>query len=194
MNNKTGFNRLSRKPSHRRALVRNLVKALFQYEQIETTRAKAKEASRKAEKIITRAKVDTVHNRRMVARDIAEKELVKKIFSDIAPRSASRNGGYTRIVKLGFRQGDAAQMVVLELVDRAGKTETDATEKPAKKRPAAKKSPAKKSETAGASAPKAKKSSEEKEQEGSEEKAKKSSPAKKTAAQTDDDVKNQDNA
>jgi large subunit ribosomal protein L17 len=139
MNNKTGSNRLSRKPSHRRALLRNLVKSLFLHEQIETTKAKAKEAARKAEKIITRAKVDTVHNRRLVARDIGEKDLVKRIFNDIAPRSANRKGGYTRILKLGYRQGDAAEMVVLALCDKANVSDTDDNKIAGKKKTSAKK-------------------------------------------------------
>ncbi len=119
MNNKTGFNRLDRKASHRRALLKNLATSLFIHEQIKTTQAKAKELRRIAEKLITRAKVDTVHNRRMVGRIITDKEVLKKLFDDIGPRVGQRPGGYTRIVKLGFRQGDAASMVVIELVDRA---------------------------------------------------------------------------
>lgn len=136
MHNKVGFNRLGRKPDHRRAMLRNLVASLLDHEHLTTTKSKAREACRKAEKMITRAKNDTVHNRRLVARDITDKDLVKKLFSELAPRYATRNGGYTRIIKIGFRQGDAAEMVVLELVDRPNAIATEA--------PKAKKATAKK--------------------------------------------------
>ncbi len=118
MNNKTGFNRLGLKTSHRKALKRNMVISLFKYEQITTTKAKAKEVRRMAEKLITRAKNDNVHNRRQAARLIHDKIVLNKLFSNLSKRYESRPGGYTRIVKLGFRQGDAANMVILELVDK----------------------------------------------------------------------------
>ncbi|MCL2519644.1 MAG: 50S ribosomal protein L17 [Spirochaetaceae bacterium] len=144
MNNKTGFNRLSRTTSHRKALMRNLVKSLFEHEQIKTTKAKAKEVARKAEKMITKAKVDSVHARRLVARDLNDRTLVKKLFTEIAPRYAGRPGGYTRVVKMGFRQGDAAELAIIELVDRKGTTE-EATKK---EEPKAKKAAPKKTEAA----------------------------------------------
>lgn len=118
MNNKTGFNRLGLKTSHRRALKRNMVMSLFKYEQITTTKAKAKEVRRMAEKLITRAKNDSVHNRRQAARLIHDKVILNKLFSDLSKRYELRAGGYTRIVKMGYRQGDAADLVVLELVDK----------------------------------------------------------------------------
>lgn len=118
MKHKIGFNALSRRTGHRKALIRNMVISLFKYERIKTTKAKAREIRRVAEKLITRAKVDTVHNRRIVAKRIHEKSVLSKLFKDIAPRFSSRPGGYTRILKLGQREGDASEMVLLELVER----------------------------------------------------------------------------
>ena len=117
MNTKTGFNRLSRTPAHRRAMSRNMVTSLFRYERITTTKAKAMEVRRAAEKLITRSKVDSVHNRRQAAKFIADEKILNKLFTEIGPRMKERNGGYTRVLKLGFRQGDAADVVILELVD-----------------------------------------------------------------------------
>ena len=118
MKHKIGFNKLNRTPAHRRALIRNQMTVLFKHERIVTTRAKAIETRRFAEKEITRAKEDNVHNRRMVARLIWDEAILAKLFTDIAPRFKERNGGYTRILRLGERAHDAADMVVLELVDR----------------------------------------------------------------------------
>lgn len=116
MNNRKGYNRLGRKSSHRIALHRNMVTSLFKYGRIKTTKAKAKEVRRTAEKMLTRAKVDSVHNRRIIAKDIRDKAVVAKLFTEISPQYVERNGGYTRILKLGFRNNDAAEMVLLELV------------------------------------------------------------------------------
>jgi large subunit ribosomal protein L17 len=113
-----GFNRLGRNRSHRKALYKSMVSALFKYERIRTTKVKAGEIRRVAERMITRARQDTVANRRLIARSIADKALLAKLFTDIAPRFASRPGGYTRILKLGQRYGDASEMVLLELVER----------------------------------------------------------------------------
>lgn len=118
MKHKIGYNRLGRKAGHRRAMLRNMAMSLFQSERIKTTKAKAKEVRRCAEKMITRAKTDSVHNRRIVAKDIHDKAILTKLFTDIGPRYTNRPGGYTRIVKIGSRQGDGAEMVLLELVDR----------------------------------------------------------------------------
>jgi large subunit ribosomal protein L17 len=118
MNHRNSFNRLGRTSAHRRALLKAQAKALFRYERIQTTVAKAKEARRLAEKLITRAKVDSVHNRRIAARSINDGRILDKLFTDIAPRYAQRPGGYTRILKLGKRFGDASEMVILELLDR----------------------------------------------------------------------------
>ena len=123
MKHRIGFNALSRTPSQRKALKRNMVTSLFRYERIETTKAKALEVRRMAEKMITRAKVDTVANRREIAKDIYDEDIVTKLFKEIAPLFAERKGGYTRILKTGYRQGDAAEMVILELVEKTKKEE-----------------------------------------------------------------------
>ena len=135
MNHKNGFNPLSRTTAHRRAMSRNMVTSLFRYERITTTKSKALEVRKSAEKLITRAKEDSVHNRREVAKFIQDEKILNKLFTEIGPRMKERNGGYTRVLKLGYRQGDAADVVISELVDYkldADKSEkTD--EKPAKK-------------------------------------------------------------
>ena len=125
MKHRVGFNKLGLKESHRKALHRNMATSLFRYERITTTNSKALAVKRTVEKMITRAKIDSVHNRRLVARDIGDKEILAKLFTDIAPRNEKRPGGYTRILKLGARQGDAADMVILELVDREGTSSSD---------------------------------------------------------------------
>ena len=149
MNHKNGFNPLSRTTAHRRAMSRNIVTSLFRYERITTTKSKALEVRKSAEKLITRAKEDTVHNRREVAKFIADEKILNKLFTEIAPRMKERNGGYTRVLKLGYRQGDAADVVILELVDYKLDNESS-EEKPAKttkaKAEGAKKSAAKKTE------------------------------------------------
>ncbi|HOJ99428.1 MAG TPA: 50S ribosomal protein L17 [Termitinemataceae bacterium] len=117
MKHKIGFNRLERTAAHRKALLRSMVTSLFKYERITTTKAKAQEVRRAAEKLITRAKEDTLHNRRIVASRLFNEDMVTKLFTNIAPRMKDRPGGYTRILKLGQRPGDASEMVILELVD-----------------------------------------------------------------------------
>ena len=143
MNHKMGFNPLSRTSAHRRAMSRNMVTSLFRYERITTTKAKALEVRKAAEKLITRSKVDTVHNRRQAARFIQDEIVLAKLFKEIGPRMKDRNGGYTRVLKLGFRQGDAADMVILELVDY----KLDTAEKIEKKATKAKKAEAPAEET-----------------------------------------------
>lgn len=118
MKHKIGFNKLNRMPDHRKAMIRNMMTVLFKHERITTTRAKAMEVRRFAEKEITRAKEDTVHNRRMVARKIQDEAILAKLFTEIAPRFKERAGGYTRVLRIGLRKQDAADMVILELVER----------------------------------------------------------------------------
>ena len=118
MKHRMGFNRLGRNRSHRIALYKAMVTALFRYERIRTTQVKAKEIRRVAERMISRARQDSVANRRLIARRIQDKAVLAKLFKDIAPRFASRPGGYTRILKLGPRYGDSSEMVLLELVER----------------------------------------------------------------------------
>lgn len=107
---------LSRSPSHRRALLRNMAASLFRHERITTTTARAKELRPYAERLITLARRGDLHARRLAARRIADREILGKLFDDIGPRYAERPGGYTRILKLGNRQGDAADMALIELV------------------------------------------------------------------------------
>jgi large subunit ribosomal protein L17 len=129
MKNRIGFNALSRRSGQRRALKRSMVTSLVKYERIETTKAKAKEVQKMAEKMITRAKTDSVHNRRMIARDIIDKAIVAKLFTEIAPLFVERNGGYTRVIKTGYRQNDAAEMAILELVEKTSKDKKSASAK-----------------------------------------------------------------
>jgi len=118
MKHKIGFNKLNRVAAHRKALLRNMTTVLFKHERIVTTRAKAIETRRVAEKMITRAKEDSVHNRRIVAKKIQDEAILAKLFTDIGPRFKERAGGYTRILRIGARDHDAADMVILELVDQ----------------------------------------------------------------------------
>ncbi len=120
MKHKIGYNRLGRKTSHRRALRRNMATSVILHERIKTTKAKALSVRRIVERMVTRAKVDSVHNRRMVARDIKDEKALAKLFTEIGPRFANRPGGYTRILKLGPRKSDASEMVLLEFVERPG--------------------------------------------------------------------------
>ncbi len=111
-----GQAKLGRTTSHRRALFRNMVTSLFASERIETTEAKAKEVQPVAEKLITLAKRGDLHARRQAASYMMDEDVVKKLFDVIGPRYTERAGGYTRIIKLGNRRGDAAPMALLELV------------------------------------------------------------------------------
>lgn len=153
MNHRNGFNPLSRTTAHRRAMSRNMVTSLFRFERITTTKAKALEVRKAAEKLITRSKIDSVHNRREAAKFIADEKILNKLFTEIGPRMKDRNGGYTRVLKIGFRQGDAADMVILELVDykldtEAKEEKTEAKAKKSAKSAEEKNEPAKKAATA----------------------------------------------
>ena len=109
--------KLSRAPSHKKATMRNMATSLFRHERIETTTAKAKELRPYAERLITLARRGDLHARRLAATKIQDREVLGKLFGDIAPRFAERPGGYTRILKLGHRKGDAAEMSLIELVN-----------------------------------------------------------------------------
>ena len=164
MNHRNGFNPLSRTTAHRRAMSRNMVTSLFRYERITTTKSKALEVRKSAEKLITRAKEDTVHNRREAAKFIQDEKILNKLFTEIGPRMKERNGGYTRVLKLGYRQGDAADVVILELVDYKLDAEKS-EEKPAKKaEPKAKKPAAKDASSEAKPKKTTKKASEKKEE------------------------------
>lgn len=110
---------LSRTASHREAMLRNMATSLFLHERIETTTAKAKELRPFAERLITLAKRGDLHSRRQAARKVADRAVLFKLFDALGPRYAERPGGYTRVLKIGFRQGDGAEMAMVELVDRA---------------------------------------------------------------------------
>ncbi len=125
MRHRKDHRKLSRTSSHRRALLRNLVTALFQYERIETTVAKAKEARRLAERMITFGKQGDVAARRHVSRFLTKPEIVSKLFTTIAPWYETRNGGYTRILRIGRRLGDAGEVAYLELVKSAEQKEQE---------------------------------------------------------------------
>jgi large subunit ribosomal protein L17 len=109
---------LSRRTGHRKSMFRNMIASLVKHERIKTTLPKAKELRRFAEPLITLAKVDTVANRRLAFSRIRDKESVRKLFAEIAPKSKNRMGGYLRILKCGFRQHDCASMAIVEWVDR----------------------------------------------------------------------------
>jgi large subunit ribosomal protein L17 len=108
--------KLNRDSSARKAMLKNLVTSLFTYDHIVTTEARAKETRRIAERLITTAKADTLHARRMVLRLITRKETVKRLFHEIAPNFSEKNGGYVRLIKIGPRKGDAAFMTMVELI------------------------------------------------------------------------------
>lgn len=135
--------KLGRPTPHRRALLRNLCTSLLEHERITTTVQKAKEVRPLAEKLITLGKKETLHARRRAARFLLKAAVVKKLFDTIAARYADRSGGYTRIIKLGYRSGDGAELAVIELlgselsVKKAERTaaETSRKEKPGKKTP-----------------------------------------------------------
>ncbi len=111
------FNHLGRKPAHRKATLSNMASSLILHKRISTTVAKAKALRKYVEPIITRSKNDTTHSRRIVFRYLQSKESVKELFADIAEKVATRPGGYTRIIRIGNRLGDNAEMCMMELVD-----------------------------------------------------------------------------
>jgi large subunit ribosomal protein L17 len=109
--------KLGRTTAHRKALLRNLATALLEHERIITTEPKAKELRRVADKLVTLGKRGNLHARRQALQVVQSNAVVRKLFDEIAPRFAERHGGYTRILRLGYRPGDAAAMAVIELVD-----------------------------------------------------------------------------
>lgn len=157
MRHRVGYRKLGRITPHRIALLRNLATALFERERIQTTLAKAKELRPFAEKIITLAKREEgrLHARRLVLRDIKDQTIVKKLFDSLGARFASRPGGYTRILRLGPRRGDGAEMAIVELLGSEYKVETKEPKAAAKEKAPAKEKAAKKDKDADtAAAPK----------------------------------------
>ena len=135
--------KLGRTSSHRNAMFRNQLASLIESERIVTTLPKAKELRPQIEKLITLAKNDSVHARRQAARQVPDDAIVAKLFDTIGPRFSTRPGGYTRILKLGARRGDAAEMAILEFVERSAETETKAADTTPAKGGAKKKTEAK---------------------------------------------------
>ena len=117
MRHRKSGRQLNRNSSHRIAMFRNMASSLFEHEVIKTTLPKAKELRRIVEPLITLAKTDSVANRRLAFSRLRDKDMVAKLFSDVGPRFTTRPGGYTRILKLGPRRGDSADMVLIELVE-----------------------------------------------------------------------------
>lgn len=124
MRHKKGYRKLNRTSSHRQALLRNLASVLIREEQIVTTLPKAKELRRYVEPLITLAKKPTVANRRLAFARLRDRAAVVKLFDDLGQRSLNRPGGYTRVLKFGYRDGDNAPMAIIELVDRQTATES----------------------------------------------------------------------
>ncbi len=118
MRHRHGLRKLNRTSSHRLAMLRNMTNSLFKHELIKTTLPKAKELRRVAEPLITLSKNATLANRRLAFNRLRDKDVVYKLFNELGPRYAKRPGGYLRILKFGFRQGDNAPMALVELVDR----------------------------------------------------------------------------
>jgi large subunit ribosomal protein L17 len=123
MRHRKNFNKLSRPSSHRLSMLRNLAVSLIKHERIITTVQKAKEARRVVERLITYGKKGTLHARRLCASIVQDNEVVRKIFGELAERYKNRNGGYTRIIRIGYRKGDGAEQALFELVDRPLKEE-----------------------------------------------------------------------
>jgi large subunit ribosomal protein L17 len=119
MRHGNGLRKLNRTSEHRQAMLRNMMNSLIEHEAIKTTLPKAKELRRVIEPMITLAKIDTVANKRLAFSRLRDRDSVSKLFADLGPRFAKRPGGYTRILKMGFRVGDNAPMAYVELVDRA---------------------------------------------------------------------------
>ena len=130
MRHRLGQRKLNRTSSHRLAMLRNMTVSLLRHEVIKTTLPKAKELRRVAEPILTLGKTPSLANRRLAFARLRDREMVTKLFDELGPRYASRNGGYSRILKFGFRKGDNAPMALIELMDRPAESQPveDATE------------------------------------------------------------------
>ncbi len=118
MRHRLGLRKLNRTSSHRLAMLRNMITSLLRHEAIKTTLPKAKELRRVAEPILTLGKNPSLANRRLAFARLRDREMVTKLFDELGPRYATRNGGYSRILKFGFRKGDNAPMALIELLDR----------------------------------------------------------------------------
>ena len=125
MRHRHGLRKLNRTSSHRLAMLRNMMVSLLRHEAIKTTLPKAKELRRVVEPMLTLGKTDTLANKRLAFSRLRDREIVLKLFATLGPRYATRNGGYLRILKMGFRVGDNAPMAYVELLDRPEVTEMD---------------------------------------------------------------------
>ena len=132
MRHRHGLRKLNRTSSHRLAMLRNMTVSLFTHEAIRTTLPKAKELRRVAEPLITLAKTPTLANRRLAFDRLRDRDIVGKLFNELGPRYKARPGGYTRILKMGFRVGDNAPMAFVELVERAEEKNADSSADAAK--------------------------------------------------------------
>src|SRR4051812_27477218 len=121
MEHRVGNRKLQRTTSHRLAMLKNMVTSLIEHERITTSIPKAKEARRMAEHVITLGKKGGLHNVRLASKTVKNKVLLQKLFGELKDRFANRKGGYTRILRVGFRRGDACEMAILELMDRPAK-------------------------------------------------------------------------
>lgn len=128
MRHRSGLRKLNRTSSHRLAMFRNMAVSLITHEAIKTTLPKAKELRRIVEPLITLGKDATLANKRLAFSRLRDRDAVVKLFAEIGPRYKERNGGYTRVLRMGFRQGDAAPMAFMELVDRPQEAEADDAE------------------------------------------------------------------
>ena len=128
MRHNKNFNHLGRQAGHRKAMLSNMAVSLIMHKRIQTTIAKAKAVQKFIEPLVTKSKEDTTHQRRIVFSYLKQKEAVSELFRTIAPKIADRPGGYTRILKMGFRVGDNAPMAYMELVDKAAPVEAEKAE------------------------------------------------------------------
>jgi large subunit ribosomal protein L17 len=128
MRHGNGLRKLNRTSEHRQAMLRNMMNSLLTHEAIKTTVPKAKELRRVVEPMITLAKENTLANKRLAFNRLRDRDVVVKLFNELGPRFKARPGGYTRILKIGFRVGDNAPMAYVELVDRAEETNTGSSE------------------------------------------------------------------
>ncbi len=152
MRHNKGFNHLGRKSGHRKAMLANMASSLILHKRIETTVAKAKALREYVEPLITKSKEDTTHSRRTVFAYLKQKEAVTELFRVVAPKVMDRPGGYTRIIKTGFRVGDAADMALIELVDFNEHALASTTSKKEEKKATTRRGRAKKSATPAAEA------------------------------------------
>src|SRR5688572_5552881 len=134
MEHRVGYRKLQRTTAHRLAMLRNMVTSLIEHERITTTIPRAKEARRMAERVITLGKKGGLHNVRLASHTVKNRVLLQKLFGELKDRYAKRAGGYTRILRTGFRKGDATEMAILELVDRPAAAAAPEAEKVAEEK------------------------------------------------------------